>query len=186
MAPTTFPTNTILCALLGLAFPFRSFGQSSDPDDLSFIKKWAAIGDSYAAGIGAGSVVDKSCSRYDGSYANLVNVQLGEDTTNIDFTYIACSGAKVPAITAQANSLHGGQQMITISAGGNDAQLVVALNDCVYTFKGLFSESCGATLDNIQTIVDSSGFSSSIDGLISAAKSKLAPGGTMYALTVFP
>ena len=179
MAPIVFSIRTLLRALLVLTFTFRSFGQSNDPDDLSFIKKWAAIGDSYAAGIGAGNVVDKRCSRYDGSYANLVNVQLGEDTTDIDFTYIACSGAKIPAITTQAESLDGGQQMITISAGGNDAQLIVALNDCVFTFKGLFSGSCGATLDNIQTIMDSAEFSSSIDGLISAAKSKLAPGGTM-------
>lgn len=179
MALLVFSIHTLLCTLLVLAFPLRSFSQSSDPDDLSFIKKWAAIGDSYAAGIGAGNVVDKSCSRYDGSYANLLNVQLGEDTTDIDFTYIACSGAKIPAITAQANSLDGGQQMITISAGGNDAQLIVALNDCVFIFKGLFSGSCGATLDNIQTIIDSADFSSSIDSLISAAKSKLAPGGTM-------
>ena len=179
MAPSVFPVQTLLCTLLVLTFPLRSFCQSSDPDDLSFINKWAAIGDSYAAGIGAGKVVDKSCSRYVGSYANLVNVQLGEDRTDIGFTYIACSGAKIPAITAQANPLDGGQQMITISTGGNDAQLIVALNDSVFTFKGLFSGSCGATLDNIQTIIDSADFSSSIDGLISTAKSKLGPGRTM-------
>lgn len=179
MAPPVSAIRTLLCTLLVLTFPLYSFCQSNDPDDLSFIKKWAAIGDSYAAGIGAGNVVDKSCSRYDGSYANLVNVQLGEDTTDIDFTYIACSGAKIPAITEQANSLDGGQQMITISAGGNDAQLIAALNDCVFTFKGLLSGSCGAILDNIRTIIDSADFSSSIDGLISAAKSKLGPDGTM-------
>ena len=152
---------------------------TADPDDLTFINKWAAIGDSYAAGIGAGNVLDKSCSRYDSSYPNLVNVQLGKDTADIDFTFIACSGAKIPAITDQANSLDEGQQMITISAGGNDAGLIDALNDCVFTFKGLLGGSCDTTLDNIQKVIDSSDFASSADGLISAAKSKLAPGGTM-------
>ncbi len=179
MAPAVSFTATLFSALFVYTFPFQTVGQSSDPDDLSFIKKWAAIGDSYAAGIGAGNVVDKSCSRYDGSYANLVNVQLGEDTSDIIFTYIACSGAKIPAITTQATSLDGGQQMITISAGGKDAQLTKALNDCVFTFTGLFSSSCSATLDNIQTIIDSDGFASGIDGLISAAQTKLAPSGTM-------
>ena len=110
MAPPVFSIHTLLCTLLVLVCPLRSFCQSSDPDDLSFIKKWAAIGDSYAAGIGAGNVVDKGCSRYDGSYANLVNVQLDEDTSSIDFTYVACSGAKIPDITAQANSLDGGNR----------------------------------------------------------------------------
>lgn len=161
------------------AFPLRVFCQTNDPEDLSFIKKWAAIGDSYAAGIGAGNVVDRGCSRYDSSYPNLVNVQLGQDTSSIDFTFIACSGAKIPAIIDQANSLSGGQQMITVSAGGNDASLMDALNDCVFTFKGLFGGNCDQTLSKIQTFIDSSAFASSIDSLITAAKSKLAPGGTM-------
>ena len=156
-----------------------ALSQSTDPGDLSFIKTWAAIGDSYAAGIGAGNRLQYSCSRYDSSYPNLINVQLGEDTSDIDFTFIACSGAEIPAITKQANSLSGGQQMITISAGGNDAGLIDALNDCVFTFKGLFSGSCEQTLANIQQVIDSDEFSSSVDGLISAAMSKLAPGGTM-------
>ena len=155
-----------------------ALSQSTDPGDLSFIKTWAAIGDSYAAGIGAGNKLQSSCSRYDSSYPNLINVQLGEDTSDIDFTFIACSGAKFPEITKQANSLNGGQQMITISAGGNDAGVIDALNDCVYTFK-VFSGSCEQTLANIQQVIDSDGFSSSVDGLISAAMSKLAPGGTM-------
>ena len=166
-------------AVLVLAFSIGTLSQSTDPNDLSFIKKWAAIGDSYAAGIGAGNRVAYSCSRYDSSYPNLLNVQLGEDTTDIDFTFIACSGAKIPAITTQANSLSGDQQMITISAGGNDAGLIDALNDCVFTFKGLLGGSCDQTLDNIQKVIDSDSFASSADGLISAAKTKLAAGGTM-------
>jgi hypothetical protein len=69
--------------------------------------------------------------------------------------------------------------MITISAGGNDAGLTDALNDCVFTFKGLFSSNCDKTLDNIQTFIDGGNFASSMDGLITAAKSKLALGGTV-------
>ena len=193
------------CAILLLL----SFGlcqvtsqDTSDPDDLTFIKKWAAIGDSYApfyllvvylrslrtanttldryaSGIGAGNVVNRGCSRYDSSYPNLVNVQLGQSTKDIDFSFLACSGAKTPAITKQANSLSGGQQMITISAGGNDAGLIDVLNDCVYRFKGPFSGKCDTTLSNVQSTIASSDLDSSLDGVINAAKSKLAPGGTM-------
>ena len=134
---------------------------------------------SYAAAIGAGYIINKGCSRYDSAYPNLMNVQLGKDTKDIDFTFVACSGTKIPQILKQARSLSGGQQVITISAGGNDAKLINALNDCVFTFKGPFSNSCDQTLDNIQTIIDGSDFSSGVDDLISEAKSKLAPGGTM-------
>ena len=93
--------------------------------------------------------------------------------------FIACSGAKIPATTDQAASLDGGQQMITISAGGNDASLIDALNNCVFTFKGFLSSNCDKTLDNIQTFIDGGNFASSMDSLITAAKSNLASGGTM-------
>ena len=169
-------------ALLLLTFPFRISSQSNaaDPDDLSFIKKWAAIGDSYAAGIGAGNVLDNLCRRHDSAYPNLMNAQLGENTTDMDFTFIACSGAEIPAIADQANSLSDGQQMITISGGGNDAGLLEALNDCVFTFKTiLFNGNCDQTLAKIQGVIDSNEFSSSADGLLRAAKAKLAPGGVM-------
>ena len=98
---------------------------------------------------------------------------------DVDFTFISCSGAKVPEIIDQAKSLPGGHQILMISAGGNDAGLVTALNDCVFTFKGLFSGSCSQTLDNVQTVIDSDGFASSLDNLISTAKGKLASGGHM-------
>jgi hypothetical protein len=83
-----------------------------------------------------------------------MNVQLGKDTKDADFAFIACSGAKIPAITDQAASLDGGQQMITISTKGNDAGLTDALNNCVFTFKGFLSSNCDKTLDNIQTFID--------------------------------
>ena len=180
MAPAFYATaNVLFSGFFACTFPSLSLGQSQDPDDLTFINKWAAIGDSYAAGIGAGNVVNGYCSRYDGSYANVVNLGLGTDTKDINFSYEACSGAKIPEITKQANSLDGGQQMITISAGGNDAELMKGLNDCVFTFKGLLSGNCMDTLNEIEGIINGDQLSSDIDGLISAAKSKLASGGTM-------
>ena len=124
-------------------------------------------------------MINRGCSRYDSSYPNLVNVQLGKDTTDIDFTFLACAGAKTPAITDQANSLSEGQQLITISAGGNDAGLVDVLNDCIYRFKGPFSGDCDATLTKAQNVIAGKDLDSSFDGLIDAAKSKLAAGGTM-------
>lgn len=196
MAPSTFAvlaTAFVLCGLpfatsspldrqISLGASSQSQSQSLDADDLTFIKKWAAIGDSYAAGIGAGNNIDKSCARYDSAYPNLINNQLSEQRTDIDFSFVACSGAKVPAITDQANSLSGGQQMITISAGGNDADLAGGLNACVFTwylaFSYLFTQ-CDDKLKEMQDTIDSNDFSSSLDRLVSAAKSKLAPGGIM-------
>jgi hypothetical protein len=71
---------------------------------------------SYAAGIGAGNQVDWSCSRYDGSYANMVASQLDVPKEALDFTYTACSGAVVKEITQQAEKLSSDQQFIMLSA----------------------------------------------------------------------
>src|ERR1700760_2612852 len=50
-----------------------SASPDKDPYDHSWVRKWAAIGDSYASGLGSGIRLDYGCSRYDGGYANLIN-----------------------------------------------------------------------------------------------------------------
>lgn len=107
-----------------LLFPFIiTFGfgvaqTSDDPYDLTYLKKGAAVGDSYAAGIGAGNEVNWDCSRYDGSYSNLVAAQLGYGPKyeGFDFTYSACSGAVISGVNDQVNKLSGGQEFIIMSA----------------------------------------------------------------------
>jgi hypothetical protein len=67
---------------------------------------------SYAAGLGVGWELDYSCSRYDGSYANIV----GKLLAKADFTYSACSGAVVAGVKKQARELSSDQDFIIISA----------------------------------------------------------------------
>ena len=65
-----------------------------DPTDLSWVKDFAALGHSYAAGIGAGNVLngdgDAACSRYDSAYPVIMHRMAfpGEPR----FTFLACSG----------------------------------------------------------------------------------------------
>ncbi|EEP82612.1 predicted protein [Uncinocarpus reesii 1704] len=116
-----------------------------DPTDLSWIKKLAAIGDSYSAGIGAGdrlgnlfdvfnSQGDYACSRYDHAYPYLINndPRLG-DLKNRKFQFKSCSGAKSDdVLKKQIPSIDSGQQAILLSVGGNDVELVNILNQCIY------------------------------------------------------
>src|ERR1700760_1220436 len=68
---------------------------SEDPYDQSWIQKWAAIGDSYAAGLGVGARQDYSCSRYDGGYPDLISQddRFGQNP-NRTSQFLACSGLK--------------------------------------------------------------------------------------------
>lgn len=54
------------------------------------------------------------CSRYDGSYSNLVVQQLG--AANLDFSFTACSGAVISDVRKQANKLSSGQEFVIVSA----------------------------------------------------------------------
>ncbi|KAF2113969.1 SGNH hydrolase-type esterase domain-containing protein [Lophiotrema nucula] len=181
--PTTILGAIRLQELLGFIFVLQTVIAQEYVDlyDLSFLVKGAAIGDSYAAGIGAGNEVDWSCSRYDGSYPSLVALQLGVDPKVQQFTYTACSGAVISGVVDQAKSLSGGQQYIIISAGGNDADLVGILNSCVYSFyAGLHHPSCESKLAESRATIASSKLASDLDGLIGIAKSKLAKDGNIY------
>ncbi|RYO84490.1 hypothetical protein DL764_009322 [Monosporascus ibericus] len=192
-----------------------------DPTDLSFIKKLAAIGDSYAAGIGAGDRLgdllgaldptsDWACSRYDHAYPYLINNdrRLG-DPSGRNFQFRACSGAVTQDVLEnQIPSVDSGQQVVLLSIGGNNAELLHVLNQCVFQWGVLNGEQvalaktaatvdkeyqwakdvdwdslgrgCNAQLNRTESIINSDAFSSNIDKVLDAAKAKLANDGMFY------
>lgn len=99
----------------------------ADPADFSWIRRWAAIGDSFTAGIGSGNLYsqengDYKCSRYDHSYPAIVNNALGPSVQN--FQYLACSGDRSAQIYDQVSNMQGNVDMVMMTAGGNDLCLV--------------------------------------------------------------
>lgn len=115
----------------------RSLAKRDDPPniyDFTWIKHYVAVGDSYAAGIGAGNALngpgDKDCSRYDQAYPVLLNSALESDK----FDNLACSGATSQDIRdKQINTIaDGSADLITVSAGGNDVGFEAILKACVY------------------------------------------------------
>lgn len=96
-----------------------------DPTDLGWIRRWAAIGDSFTAGIGAGNLYsqtdeDKRCSRYDRSYAAKLEQAIGD----ANFQYLACSGDRTLQINQQVKKLEGNLDFVILTGGGNDLCLV--------------------------------------------------------------
>ncbi|KAL8902721.1 MAG: hypothetical protein Q9207_004433 [Kuettlingeria erythrocarpa] len=160
---------------------------SNNPNDQSWIKTWAAVGDSYAAGIGAGERLgglgDYFCSRTNESYPNLINSdnRLG-DPASRTFTFWACSGAKTPSVanTQVASLKDNSQQMITISTGGNDIGLVDILNHCIFQWNPSAFSTCNSYLKSAQETIDSDGFSNDLDALLDKAKGKLTADGIAY------
>jgi lysophospholipase L1-like esterase len=110
--------------------------RDDDPTDFSWVKRWAAVGDSFTAGIGSGSPLgsfltdspdDNSwyCARYDTSYPMIINDALGGSVE--DFQFVACSGDRTGGIYKQIQGLEGNLDLVIMTAGGNDLCLVSAI-----------------------------------------------------------
>ncbi|KAF7556209.1 hypothetical protein G7Z17_g1603 [Cylindrodendrum hubeiense] len=119
--------------------------------------KYFAFGDSFAAGIGAGSefgtVHLDGCHRYDRGYPSALQAFINGHPI-ADENLWACTGAKADQVKAQAEHLDETVDLATISVGGNNVGFGAIINDCVYRFKGWGSGNCQATLDSSRSSID--------------------------------
>jgi hypothetical protein len=89
---------------------------------LSLIYK--AFGDSFAAGVGAGSVLPgdragDSCYRTTGGYPMIINAGLGNTPASFDAKkFVACTSAKAPQISEQFDKfMDQSTDIVTVSLG---------------------------------------------------------------------
>jgi lysophospholipase L1-like esterase len=100
----------------GLATLAMVVGAAAVPAQASSKTTYVALGDSYAAGQGAGPYLD-SCYRSENSYAELAGQAKSIKLT----TNAACSGNTTADIAAtQLRRLNKSTELVTITAGGND------------------------------------------------------------------
>ncbi|RYP14778.1 hypothetical protein DL765_006134 [Monosporascus sp. GIB2] len=117
---------------------------------------WASLGDSFAAGPGAGPPFDElpgDCFRNNGSYP----VQLHEDFpfgSNV-WQFLACTGDVVDnMVNDWIPSLNEDQQVLTVSIGGNDLGFGKILRACVFKPGGPISDDCDTTIEATYTYLD--------------------------------
>ncbi|KAK1758817.1 SGNH hydrolase-type esterase domain-containing protein [Echria macrotheca] len=129
------------------------------PTDFGWVKKWAAIGDSFTAGIGSGHqlgsavMLDRAwkCSRYDYSWPQIVNQALGSSVQKFQFE--ACSGDRSGGIYDQVDLIDSGLDLVMMTAGGNDLCLAGMIKTCVIMpFDG--EDACQAIIDKAQENID--------------------------------
>lgn len=145
-----------------------------------------ALGDSFSAGNGAGSLVSTdqpACARTDGSYA----YQLYNDeevfvkptpfyppSINSEFEFNACSGAVTTDILnlqmqTAAEPYHPfivSANLYTLTAGGNDMGFDQIVKACVYGLVIPFSGKCNSLLDAIDGyLAPGSAFQNNLAGL---------------------
>ncbi|KAI5457375.1 SGNH hydrolase-type esterase domain-containing protein [Mariannaea sp. PMI_226] len=167
--------------------------RDDDPTDFSWVKRWAAIGDSYTAGIGAGAPLGKFmsgievtlpngtisshgdwyCARYDMSYPSIIDRKFGSHVE--DFQYLACSGDRTQQIYQQAQQLDGDLDLVLMTAGGNDLCLAGIIKECImmpYFSTDACEEVISKAEENVDTILEDN-----VKQILKALDSKMSKDG---------
>lgn len=114
----------LACALLVVLAP----GAGAAPAHDRSAARYVALGDSYAAGVGAASdPATGACRRSDDSYPALWAAR----NAPASFTSVACSGATTGEVVAtQVRAVERDTTLVTITAGGNDTGFGPVLATC--------------------------------------------------------
>ncbi|MFI6286228.1 SGNH/GDSL hydrolase family protein [Streptomyces sp. NPDC051018] len=139
-----FSSSLLLAAALALtgANPAQAH---EDPAALDY----AALGDSYSSGVGAGAYdgASGSCKRSERAFPRLWAARNSPSS----FVFAACSGARTGDVTAdQLTALGPATDLVSLTVGGNDAGFADVMTTCV-----LKSESaCLDRIDRARSYVD--------------------------------
>ena len=84
-----------------------------------------ALGDSYAAGLGAGDEASDDCRQSPHAYP-----ELWAERNGASLVFAACAGAKTSDVTGQAERITPSATLVTVQAGGNDAGFSDVMTKC--------------------------------------------------------
>lgn len=94
------------------------------PEHKKHTKTYVALGDSYSAGVGTGSP-ENECFQSKEGYPALI-----AGATGWKLDYRACSGADVAKVAGQVTQMATHAEIVTVTAGGNDAGFATILGAC--------------------------------------------------------
>ena len=138
--------GALTVALIALLLPMSVSAANAAPPEIPAVAKYIALGDSIAAGVGAGDYkANDGCFRTTAGYPELL-----DDTPRISLVKnVACSGATVIGVTTdQVKALNRGTTLVTITAGANGLNLPVLLAACA---AGVDREPCLAAISAATT-----------------------------------
>ena len=116
------------------------------------IHSYSALGDSYAAGDGAGKP-DLVCGRFSESFPVQIahNLSIGNP---LNFRHVACGGASISSVLHTQVLWIGSSDIVTITVGGNEAEFFPVVNECVHQWKP--KSTCEAACQKSRTAIESS------------------------------
>ncbi|MDQ0747387.1 hypothetical protein QF034_001618 [Streptomyces africanus] len=156
-----FVSSLLLAA--GTALTGAATAQASS---LAATGGYAALGDSYSSGVGAGSYISSSgdCKRSTKAYPYLWAAAHSPST----FDFTACSGARTgDVLSGQLGPLSSATALVSLSVGGNDAGFADVMTTCVTQS----DSACVSRINTARAYVDST-LPGKLDSVYSAIRSK--------------
>ncbi|KAJ6121526.1 hypothetical protein N7512_003991 [Penicillium capsulatum] len=155
-------------------------------DNFDWVYNWTSLGDSYTAAPGAGKRIsddeDDKCLQFHGSYASILNqICSSREGDGRKWNFIACSGDTTKEIRQQVAWLSKqSQDLVTLTAGGNDAFLSDILGACIYAV--LDNKLCEKSQKRSKDVIDSI-LKTNITTVLNELHPKMAEGGiVVYSL----
>jgi hypothetical protein len=163
-------------ALLCILYAFLC--QAAEPVSCTDVASYAALGDSYATGAGAGSPrlpphFDIGCGRFSDAYPVQVanSTSLGIDESR--FRNLACGGASTASVLHGQVPRIGDSQIVTLTVGGNEVDFFAILNECIYLWRPF--STCEKELQRSRSLIESNEFIDNYNKLVKGAVQALQP-----------
>jgi GDSL-like Lipase/Acylhydrolase family len=140
---------------------------------------YAALGDSYAAGNGAGSTkllpnFDIACGRFSGAYPVQIYSSSHLNIPGDCFKNLACGGATTVSLLHSQVPKIEDAEIVTITVGGNEVDFFMVLNSCVIQWWP--SASCDRVMARAMKLVQSWKFLDNFNRLIRETKKRMDSG----------
>jgi hypothetical protein len=137
-------------------------------------RSYAALGDSYATGAGAGHLIFTPGAGFGcGHYSDAYPVQVA-NSTNLDieeFKNLACGGMTSATVLREQVPHIGGSDVVSVTVSGNEVNFFVVLNECVYHWWP--SSTCEAALAKARGLIESHVLWDNLQALVRGAREKL-------------
>jgi hypothetical protein len=153
--------------------------QAAPQVSLPEVVSYAALGDSYATGAGAGSPrlpphLDVGCGRFSEAYPVQVANSTSLDVEESHFQNLACGGASTVSVLRGQVPRIGDSQIVTLTVGGNEVDFFGVLNECIYQWRPL--STCENELQRSRSLIESGKFIDDYNKLVKGAVQTLQPG----------
>lgn len=141
---------------------------------ISHVRSYACLGDSYAAGIGAGHPRLSHCGQFSDAYPQQIARNSSISIVPICFRNLACGGTTSRTVLYQQVPWIGDADVVTLTVGGNEVDFFPLLNECVYQWapKG----DCPGELAKVRSLLQSPQLLNNYHELLAGAASKLKAG----------